>query len=57
MADNVNPDQKQPGEHQEGKFHYNPGNQAGKTVEVGKPEGEQINNKDRIEQREEPQSR
>ena len=37
MADNVNPDQKQPGENHEGKFHYNPGNQAGKTVEVSKP--------------------
>ncbi|MGJ5206517.1 hypothetical protein [Bradyrhizobium sp. HKCCYLR20261] len=57
MADNVNPNQKQPGEHQEGKFHYNPGNQAGKTIDVGKPEGEQVSNKDRIEQREEPQSR
>ncbi|CCD95145.1 MULTISPECIES: hypothetical protein [unclassified Bradyrhizobium] len=57
MADNVNPNQKQPGEKQEGQYHYNPGNQSGKTIDVGKPEGEQVNNKDRIEQREEPQSR
>ncbi|CAL80669.1 MULTISPECIES: hypothetical protein [unclassified Bradyrhizobium] len=57
MADNVNPNQKQPGEKQEGQYHYNPGNQSGKTIDAGKPEGEQVNNKDRIEQREEPQSR
>ncbi|UFZ01870.1 hypothetical protein LQG66_21405 [Bradyrhizobium ontarionense] len=57
MADNVTPDQKQPGEKHEGKFHYNPGNQAGKTVEVGKPESEQVNNTDRIDNREKPQSR
>ena len=57
MADNVNPDKKQPGENHEGKFHYNPGNQAGKTVEVGKPDSEQVNNKDRVENRETPRSR
>ncbi|MGJ5023503.1 hypothetical protein ACQR1V_16105 [Bradyrhizobium oligotrophicum] len=57
MADNVNPNQKQPGEKQEGQYHYNPGNQSGKTIDVGKPEDQQVNNKDRIEQREEPQSR
>ena len=33
MADNKNANEKQPGEHPEGKFHYNPGNQAGKTAE------------------------
>ena len=33
MADNKNPDEKQPGEKPEGKYHYNPGNQAGKTAE------------------------
>ncbi|WP_316180390.1 hypothetical protein [Bradyrhizobium sp. SZCCHNRI1009] len=57
MADNVNPNQKQPGEKQEGQYHYNPGNQSGKTIDVGKSEDQQVNNKDRIEQREEPQSR
>ena len=34
MADNKNPDVKQSGEHPEGKYHYNPGNQAGKTAEI-----------------------
>ena len=33
MADNKNPNEKQPGEHPEGKYHYNPGNQAGKSAE------------------------
>ena len=33
MADNKNANEKQPGEHPEGKFHYNPGNQAGKATE------------------------
>ena len=33
MADNKNANEKQQGEHPEGKFHYNPGNQAGKTAE------------------------
>ncbi|WP_283842671.1 hypothetical protein [Bradyrhizobium sp. JYMT SZCCT0428] len=33
MADDNarNPNVKQPGENPEGKFHYNPGNMAGKT--------------------------
>ena len=30
MANNKNPDEKQPGEHADGKFHYNPGNMSGK---------------------------
>jgi hypothetical protein len=29
-ADNKNPNEKQPGENPEGKFHFNPGNMAGK---------------------------
>ena len=33
MADNKNPNVKQPGEKPEGKYHYNPGNQSGKTAE------------------------
>jgi hypothetical protein len=40
MADNKNPNEKQPGEHKEGKFHYNPGNQAGKEVGIAHPEAE-----------------
>jgi hypothetical protein len=30
MTNNKNHDEKQPGEHPDGKFHYNPGNMAGK---------------------------
>ena len=37
MADNRNPNEKQPGEHPPGKYHYNPGNQSGKTADVIKP--------------------
>jgi hypothetical protein len=33
MADNKNPNEKQPGEKLEGKYHYNPGNQSGKVAE------------------------
>jgi hypothetical protein len=52
MADNKNPNEKQPGEKQEGKFHYNPGNQSGKTAEILKDGSEQENNVDRIHSRE-----
>lgn len=51
MADNKNPNQTQPGEKQPGKYHYNPGNQSGKVAEIEKPESEQENNRDRIEDR------
>jgi hypothetical protein len=30
MANNKNPNEKQPGENPEGKYHFNPGNKAGK---------------------------
>jgi hypothetical protein len=30
MANNKNPNEKIPGENAEGKFHFNPGNMAGK---------------------------
>jgi hypothetical protein len=30
MANNKNPNEKQPGENPDGKYHYNPGNMAGK---------------------------
>ena len=30
MANNKNPNEKQPGEKPEGKHHFNPGNMAGK---------------------------
>ena len=30
MANNKNPNEKQPGENPDGKYHFNPGNMAGK---------------------------
>jgi hypothetical protein len=36
VANNKNPNEKQPGENPEGKFHFNPGNMAGK--KPGDPE-------------------
>ena len=30
----VNPNEKQPGEKPEGKYHYNPSNQSGKVAEI-----------------------
>jgi hypothetical protein len=53
MADNRNPKQKQPGEKESGKYHYNPGNQSGKTVPIIKPESAQENNASRIQRRKE----
>jgi hypothetical protein len=53
MADNKNPNEHQPGEKPEGKYHYNPGNQSGKEIEANKPESAQVNNKDRIDDRHE----
>ena len=40
MANNKNPNEKQPGENPEGKYHYNPGNMAGKTPEDAKRTGD-----------------
>lgn len=54
MADSKSDNQKQPGEKAAGKYHYNPGNQSGKAVEVTKPESEQENNVDRINTRQPP---
>lgn len=53
MADNKDPHEKQPGEKQEGKYHYNPGNMSGKTMDAGKDEPEQKANRDRMESRDE----
>ena len=51
MSDNKNPAEKRPGEKEPGKFHYNPGNQSGKTAEktLDKPETELDSNRDRSE--------
>lgn len=48
-----NSNKKQPGEKEDGKYHYNPGNQSGKSVEICKPETQQENNADRIRSRHE----
>ena len=34
MADTQKSNQKQPGEHPEGEYHYNPGNQSGKSAKI-----------------------
>lgn len=57
MADNKDPKQKQPGEKDAGQYHYNPGNQSGKVADIVKPETERANNRDRIENRDEPHGR
>ena len=46
MADNKNPHEKQAGEKEPGKYHYNPGNQSGKPAEILKPESKQGHNVD-----------
>jgi hypothetical protein len=50
VANNKNPNVKQPGEKAEGKFRYNPGNMSVKTVKTGddgteeKPKGNEARN-------------
>ena len=40
LGNNKNSNQKQPGEKESGKFHYNPGNMSGKTAGTKKEESE-----------------
>jgi hypothetical protein len=51
MADNntKNPNEKQPGEKPEGTYHFNPGNQSGKSQSVPKDRPETANKKDAIQ--------
>ena len=42
MGNNKDPNEKQPGENEEGKFHYNPGNMAGKEIGIRKKSEEQV---------------
>ena len=42
MGNNKDPNVKQPGENEEGKFHYNPGNMAGKEMGIRKKSEEQV---------------
>ena len=44
----VDLNQKQPGEKEPGKYHYNPGNMSEKTIDAGKPASQQRANIDRI---------
>ncbi len=53
MADNKNPNQKQPGEKPPGKYHFNPGNMSGKTLDQSREES----NEDREKGRREEQDR
>lgn len=55
MANNKNPDQKQPGEKGPGKFHYNPGNMSGKTAGGSKDESEQEADADKVHSRQKQQ--
>src|SRR5919201_1511004 len=50
MTENKNPKQKQPGEKKPGKYHFNPGNMSGKTVEESREQA----NADRKQSRNEP---
>jgi hypothetical protein len=46
---NKNPNEKQPGEKPEGTYHFNPGNQSGKSKAVPKDRSEPRNDRDAIE--------
>ena len=50
MADNKNPKQRQPGEKQPGKYHFNPGNMSGKTLAQSREEANADREKSRDEQ-------
>ena len=52
MANNKKPNLKQPGENPDGKFHFNPGNMAGKTP--GDPEQTARNRSEPQEDKEKP---
>jgi hypothetical protein len=51
---NKNPNEKQPGEKPEGTYHFNPGNQSGKSKAVPKDRPEPGNNVDATENHEKP---
>lgn len=51
MTNNKNPDKKQPGEKEDGKFHYNPGNMSGK--EAGEEASEKKSVDDKLRSRDE----
>ena len=51
MANNKNPNEKQPGEKEDGTFHYNPGNMSGKTIGNSKDKSEQQTNADNMRRR------
>jgi hypothetical protein len=55
MANNKNPNEKQPGEKAEGKFHYNPGNMSGKKageeVSEKKKDGDKLQSRDELPER------
>jgi hypothetical protein len=53
MANNKNPNAKQPGEKAPGKFHYNPGNMSGKNVKTGEEKSEKKKDGDKLQSRDE----
>lgn len=56
MANNKNPNEKQPGAKKDGKFHYNPGNMSGK--KAGEEASEKKNHRDKLRSRDKlPESR
>jgi hypothetical protein len=46
---NKNPNEKQPGEKPEGTYHFNPGNQSGKSKTVPKDHPEPNNSRNAVE--------
>jgi hypothetical protein len=56
VANNKNPNEKQPGAKKDGKFHYNPGNMSGK--KAGEEASEKKNHRDKLRSRDKlPESR
>jgi len=45
---NKKSNEAKPGERPPGKYHYNPGNMSGKTVDIGKDDPEIENSADKI---------
>jgi len=57
VADDKKSNETRKGEEKQSKFHYNPGNMSGKTVEICKEESEQQGNADRIKSRHQQQDK
>jgi hypothetical protein len=55
VANNKNPNEKQPGENEDGNFHYNPGNMSGKNAgeeaSEKKNQGDKLRSRDKLPER------